>query len=860
MSVLDRVLAEHDDVVAPVLRIANDTRRKIHEILGDKVMDMDAAAFRADLLERPAFKTYARLVERFPLLRSRPFTEVLFFFFLDAGRGDEAPVLSFEEIAPLAHAVQRFERPSRGSAAELHPSLRERRALGRRGAEPPSKTQTTAAATFAALLRLASHLAKQGARAERVGQHAAGRVAAMHWTWVAFAREAQHFAGDPEALDRWLGAVNGVLDRWFEDDQEPSRRAELTAATLVIASAWFGRRRPDLLDVVVEDACLIARVKGWVAAAMYLQHAPLAVRRGEWLSYRGVVVELTDRHDLSCLRFLARAPRLLRARFPLSLIKTYLSPAAERPLDHNALLVLPEAGPVPSAVEVEGYFRTAARLAGVHAMAAAQYLRHVRTIRATLGAEFVSQWVAWGEELARSSVPEVAALYFAASSRLADVRSAPDETWFSTLREACAAHPRNIEWMRSDLWLRARRRARAGLPERWLEITEALRKRFPDGPDPRVYRLSGLSSRELRAHLTVLQRLADVGRRSFVHEPHVVEVPIRPVPASASADLRSTLCRALVARFTASPWAVPESHHPLAEKLGSAEISEELLLAAADRGRSRKLVSQEDMDLSEGTARPGDVIDLLLRGDVAHGEPGLLIQALARSIRRRRRYRALDRLLAELTSLPADTHEYDRIRWLVAPGGSLLDVLAGEATSSCTDGPTGSKRQFGVVHATHEDAFKILACRPHPRRGWAAPQPFASVPGFRARLPGGGRVLFVDSIEAGGEIYRLESDLDAVARGLSKILDEIAHDHRLPIYLPVRQDNVGGQRLMQAYRRAVLHEERRTDVILDASTLHALSIRRFYSEAIQRESAPGERSTKYLQRVPDVDVLVQART
>lgn len=856
-AILLRLLEEQDDLLAPFRTIVGETRAKIAALLGSPLEELTPAQFRESLMARSGFADYARLVHQFPLLRARSFTSLLLHHFIATSGAVSDRHLGYRQIAPLARAIEAIGRePEPARVSALTHAWRSR--------DP----ETHAVVIFTALLQLAKAMAPlcDGAGFDTLGERVVVLSASMDLNGLMLGRQARAFQKDPALLDQWLRLIQDELHPILEQTPRPLGALEMFSADFIAATARLTREHPQLVRAVVADARVVAQRAGLRIAGTFLEHAPLAARLGLWPEYREISVLASEHPSIVVTRWLHRAPNLMRhgsttgtlARLWGELARLLGARRTEGrgTLAANALLTLPNRGAVPAFDRLASWWRSAEQLReDVHPFAASQYLRHVARVERRFGASVVATWERWGRELSEGCGAEVAAIYFASTPHLLELAAPPDLQWFSRLIDACVVDRRNIDWMRSDLWLRAARRRHLRLSERWELVTDRLRARYPEGPDPRSYRLAGLSARELPRHIALWERFAELGYQSFLTQSYQRDIPVECVTGDDARGLADRLRDALAMRI-ASEGANRGAAHPLLARLDEDALHADFQAAARDLGKLSPSSFEQIEELGL-KVRPGDLIELARRAPGEIPDATWLLDTFRSAVRRRRgRYPALHRLFGEIESLPTDTHSYEGVRLLANQTHDLLQILPGSDTGSCTDGPRGSKREFGIVHAMQSSGFKVLMCRPHPQRGWAAPRAFASVPGFRVSGPRGD-YLFVDSIELGGEVHKLRDGFGVLARALAGLLAEMARDHGLEVALFTGLRNAGGQQLLAAYRRVVAHEEAVIDITLDARSLRRASIRRFYSEAIDRVYSPGLRDTRHPHPLRGLPVLLQ---
>jgi hypothetical protein len=833
MKTLKALLLSQSQIIEPFYSISVETIKKINEIIGEDTLDSEKSLkeWLDNILdEKPAFQVYAQLVEKFKIFRTSSMTKLLFAHFFSKGSSS----LEFDTLLPFLQVISKHQRKI--SQINTRTTLTKPELFG---------NEESLANILIQMLELVEALNdnNQLYQPREISCTLLPFCGSADYLLIFILKEALHFADNYPQLLQWLQLIQNIELQALNPQEQHYNRLEFLSIHLIEETRHIIDRYPQLIDNIYDDLRFLIKYKGVFISGQYLKFLRLALKKQEISKYRIISRHLAQHASKNILRQWFRVvKKLLHSNIPLA----HLEKRVQRLFYEDKKKGLNLFRPVLelkrrkiTANVLENWWDEAEYLyQNVHPFAASNWLKYVVRMHEKFGDDFLRNWYRWGNKLAKDFESGVSALFFYYSKHVLALNNPPQETCFEHLVEFCHLSSLNVDWLKSDLWLQHPKRNHLNFSQRWIKLCKQLHHDYPHKPYAASYQLWGLSAKELQRDLILWEKFRDEGYHSFINCTYHKIFPIQlhePLVQNKTLIKHAfwfkflTILRPDVKISNLNQML---ERHPLLEKMNSTEMMKEYDRLAHEplRQRISSLDALDDARYRYLTIN--EIIYLLDNMPPEQFEFDWMHNIFSSALRHKKRhYPNINTLLEEILAFDDDNQNFDEIIIILNKNDTLLEIMPGNLhTSSCTDGPSGKLAFASIIHATHEEAFKLLVCKPHPIRGVDEAQPFASLPGFRIQV-GTQSCLFIDSIEIGSTIYRIKNGFEILAKNIVDFLLKVADDHNMSLIFSTHFYNLTGKKLLSHIQTHYFCEDLEIDFVIYASDLKKRHINQFYSEA-----------------------------
>lgn len=835
---LFKMIIDNPEIFMSYYRVSQNTLKKLAELLqtpdfAELAQNFDAAPKSLEqwLLsmfeQNPGLQLLLQLFDGYRMFRSVECVDHLFSLLFSA-KLDE---LTFSKARPLFNLIHRHYKVSNSQTV---PTKRAEQAKWSR-----DKNQYRVLATAVELLLdLQKHRQLTG-DIHWLTEALDVLVGSDDMLWLRSFLESLHLSHDKGLLLRWL---NGVMDIERTIDitgQQRFVQLEHMTFTLLKELRLTLVQYPKLFDQAIDDVKLLVGYSGAYHGHVYMDHYRYMCRADCIEAYRRISLHLSEHSRYAGLNWFKHCRRLVRLEVPFDRVEYYVEQFITQHRQIERLFNLADSKVVSCAQTLENWWSQALTLnKQISPFAANQWLKWVAALTKKFG-EQNTQWLfSQGMTLVKNKEEGAASLYYFFCRHFLPLKTLPQGDFFEQVQAQCQLWLRNIDWMRSSLWLLHHRREHLGLFERWQEITSQLNLLYPSKPYIGQWKLWDKSVAEVERSLSLWQKFITHGYQSFADNISDKDHPVagRIKQAIAKEPLSRQFWQQLLDNIEPNQplfGELSEVDHPLLGALKTPEIVEQ----CQDILNMPLRVKFEAIDaLTEVKVQPNLHELYYLVKQVLASPRGwyMLTQDLSKALHRSH-LAQLKQLLVQLDSIDSAFSSAEKVRLSVANTDCLTQIMCGDRyTTSCTDGPDGSLADFSIVHGLHHEAFKLLVSFPTPKQGMKKPQAFISVPCFRFTQADGQVALLLDSIDAGGLLYHIEDGVNAVASVLTDYLGQMASRSGMGFYCNPHfynaASNTLGQQILAAMTAKLAMKKVTVSGYICTKQLYQIGVRQFYSE------------------------------
>lgn len=864
-TALVSLLIEQPQIVQPYFNVRNNTLAKLNQILGDNYQTpalpslgpVTMAQWISELIdERPAFALYSQMVKHFKRCRHDQVTAFLFPHFFAIGLKS---YLKYDQFSPLLHLINRhFKAASRyqGRMASQKPDL---------FADPQMWANILMAAMDFVNNLSPPHKTDLSWLIEPLTPFIGGADA----VWTTLFQQARFFKNKHNKLLSWLSFLNEIQKQAMGKTQQRYNWLEYFSLLLLKEGRQVLIHHPAQLEPLSRDIHYLINHQGVFVAHEYLRFYRLAIRKGQLKPCQSITLHLALHSNYTLLQWFLVLKKLLTMDYKLNSLLPFIQryvgekePVKQlfKPLMLSNNLQLP----------VTRWWQQAAELFdNVHPYAANQWLKLVGPLYLKFGPTAPDQIVQWMQQLVcddakqSSKKPELAAMFMRYCHHLLRLDALPEPGFITDLHQQVALAPGNIVWMRNSLWLLERQRDHLNLYQQWRDCCLTLNQQYPQHPFVARWQLWDKPAAQVKQEIRLWQLFSDIGYRSFIRQPVNQIYDIEPTicfnPQGQSIKT-AFWCKLLQNLYPNNQLdALPDIRHPLLDRLDNPEVEAECR-AILDLPIRQAYASLDSLRDAKYRPNPHELCQLLDNMPTEQFSLSWMISRFSDSLSTVNSP-AIQQLITEVSAFDEIEQPFNQIALLLNQHDTLLEVISGDKqTNSCTDGPYGNLARFGLIHAMHQQAFKLLVCFAHSKKGFQRPQPFITIPGFYIQVNQQQPALLVDSIDVGPMIYHIHHGVKALARLIIHFLLQQAAQLQLPLMLNPHfyhdpRKNLGNQ-ILQSIKQQFNCYQQQIRFSIDSSDLKAVCIHQYYVEGLKTTTGSAIVNSTRKPRVFNMEVLV----
>ena len=746
-----------------------------------------------EIVKTPSLRLLAVLMDHFSWLTQSERISYLLRFFLLRPYTD----LTFEDLQPLLAPLGKHWQRLNQTLATIHIK---RRHLGQDPDHP--------SLALAELLALVAKLHNEGTLrpARPLGQMLTPFLDATDMVWEELFIQAGRLTKDRTQLLAYLTAVAQVQKRAMDTSGTRLLQADFFLMEYCEADAAIRLKDSSLQPLMDTDIQIILERGDHFGAGKYCQAMPKVIENDS-VSDFSILVRWLSTISTPLLHDGIRAVEtFLQAGIPLADVVATLKPFRERkPAEIPNALFQPiiKADPPHTVHDLfPEIWQTALTLIPIQPFLAQCWLKATATLFTRFGLDYPKQIAHWCQELNQEFAAGMVALFMHYLSLASNEGEPLDEVWFQRVKRFSTLSPSNIDWIQSDLSLRMGGSDGKQQAERWAMICEVLHEKHPHSPHACLWQLQKLQQEEAHQHIDLWQQIARLDNNpSFLptlekqQSVTVLEKHLRPTntPKGWGERLVWEHIAHLVTDDPKKSWkpdTSPEVNrfahfNPILDRL-----DDPLLVP---KWQEIGNMSCRNISTVLGTSDLKKNLNMHECLNLVHQVPKQdqyawreLRKMLFGHLQKKEGFwRPVLDLLQEIEAFDSWSHPFEEVRVMVGVAFNRLTLPImpdAQYTGCCTDGPNGEKRSASLIHALHQEAFKLLVCMPHPKQAWQRPMPFVSVAGFRVTCCKKAYLL-VDSMDAGPLILTIDNGIQVISRTIIEQLMKVASETGLPLLL-----------------------------------------------------------------------------